>query len=128
MSIQIIEPCSVRIRKALAIRNMTQTELCTKAKISKSTLSEYLKGKYEPKQDKVYILAQALNVDPVWLWGYDVPMEKQDPPTDKKIPPTEQDLSEGEKLVLQLFRQIPEDRQPEALDLLRVALRMQQRP
>lgn len=128
MSIQTIEPCSVRIRKALSIRNMTQTELCVKAKISKSTLSEYLKGKYEPKQDKVYVLAQALNVDPVWLWGYDVPMEKSNTPTENKNPPTEENLSEGEKLVLELFRQIPEDRQPEALDLLRVALRMQQKP
>jgi transcriptional regulator with XRE-family HTH domain len=128
MNLEIIEPCSVRIRKALSIRNMTQTELCAKAKISKSSLSEWLSGKHEPKQDKTYILAQALNVDPVWLWGYDVPMEKQAQPEQKKIPLTEESLNEGEKLLLQLFRQIPEDRQPEALDLLRVALRMQKKP
>jgi transcriptional regulator with XRE-family HTH domain len=107
---------------------MTQTDLCSKAKISKSTLSEYLKGLYDPKQDKIFMLAQALNVDPVWLMGYDVPMEKKEQPDIKKIPPTEDHLSEGEKLVLELFRQIPEDRQPEALDLLRVALRMQKKP
>ena len=74
------------------------------------------------------MLAQALNVDPVWLWGYDVPMEKKDQPENKKIPLTEDQLSEGEKMLLKLFRQIPEDRQTEALDLLRVALRMQQKP
>lgn len=128
MNIKIIEPCSVRIKKALSIRNMTQTELCSKAKVSKSTLSEYLKGLYEPKQDKTFMLAQALNVDPVWLMGYDVPMEKTAQPEVKKIPPTEENLSEGEKLLLDLFRQIPEDRQTEALDLLRVALRMQKKP
>ena len=128
MGIETIEPCATRIRKALSIRNMTQTELCAKTKISKSSLSEYMSGKYVPRQDKIFIIAKALDVDPVWLWGYDVPMEKQAQPEQKKIPPTEENLSEGEKLVLQLFRQIPEDRQPEALDLLRVALRMQKKP
>lgn len=128
MNTKIIEPCSVRIKKALSIRNMTQTELCALAKISKSSLSEWLSGKHEPKQDKTFMLAQALNVDPVWLWGYDVPMEKKEQPENKKIPLTEDQLSEGEKLMLELFRRIPEDRQAEALDLLRVALRMQQKP
>ena len=125
MCVKISEPCAIRIKKALSIRNMTQTELCSRAKISKSSLSEYLSGKYEPKQDKIFILAQALNVDPVWLWGYDVPMEKQDPPEEKKIPLTEQELNEGERLLLELFRRIPEDRQQAALDLLRAALKLQ---
>ena len=128
MSVEITEPCSIRIRKALSVRNMTQSELCEKARISKSTLSEYLKGRYEPKQDKVFILAQALSVDPVWLMGYDVPMEKKEEPKTKKDSPNEQQLTEGEKLMLELFRRIPEDRQPEALELLRVALKMQQKP
>ena len=81
-----------------------------------------------PRQDKVFIIANALDVDPVWLWGYDVPMEKKAQPEEKKVPTTEEDLSDGEKLLLKLFRQIPVDRQPEALDLLRVALKMQQKP
>ena len=46
----------------------------------------------------------------------------------KKSSPHEPMLTEGEKMMLDLFRQIPVDRQPEALDLLRVALKMQQRP
>lgn len=128
MGIQTIEPCATRIKKALSVRKMTQTELCAKTKISKSSMSEYMSGKYVPRQDKVFIIAKALNVDPVWLWGYDVPMEQQDQPDVKKIPLTEAELNEGEKLLLQLFRQIPEDRQTEALDLLRVALRMQKKP
>ena len=129
MDFGITESCAIRLRKALSIRNMTQAELCSKAKISKSTLSEYLSGRYEPKQDRVFILAQALNVDPVWLMGYDVPMEKKEEPKTKKDSPSEpQQLTEGEKLMLELFRRIPEDRQPEALELLRVALKMQQKP
>ena len=46
---------------------------------------------------------------------------------EKKDSPSELQLTEGEKMVLELFRKIPEDRQPEALDLLRVALKMQQK-
>lgn len=107
-----VEPCAARIRKALSIRNMTQTELCTRAKISKSSLSEYLKGKHEPGQDKIFILAQALNVDPVWLWGYDVPMETQ-----KESSPNELSLTEGEKMMLGIFRLIPKEQQRAFLEM-----------
>lgn len=117
------EKCSARLAKALAIRGMKQSELCEKTKIPKSAISQYLSGLFEPKQDRLHIIAQALAVDPVWLMGFDVPMEKG-----KENSPSEPTLTEGEELMLELFRQIPEDRQPEALDLLRVALKMQQRP
>ena len=108
-----IELCSTRIKKALSIRNMTQTELCAKANISKSSLSEYLKGKHEPGNDKVFILAKALGVDPVWLWGYDVPMEsKADQPAEKKSSPDELQLTEGEKAFIRLLRRLPATEQP----------------
>ena len=128
MDIGPIEKCATRIAKALSIRGMRQADLCEKTKIPKSAISQYVSGAFEPKQDRIYLISQALNVDPVWLMGYDVPMEKQTQPEQKEIPLTEESLNEGEKLLLQLFRQIPEDRQPEALDLLRVALRMQKKP
>ena len=116
-----IESCSQRIAKALSIRGIKQSELCTLAKIPKSSLSLYLSGAYEPRQDRLYEMAQVLDVDPVWLMGFDVPMER------KNISPDKVELTEGEKLVLELFRKIPEDRQPEALELLRVALKMQKK-
>ena len=47
---------------------------------------------------------------------------------DEENTPSEPELTEGEKLMLDLFRQIPVDRQSEALELLRVALKMQQKP
>ena len=109
MSLKIIEPCSVRIKKALSLRRMTQTELCSRTKISKSSLSEYTNGKHIPNQEKVFILAKALDVDPVWLWGYDVSMETKDPPTENKSSPTESQLSEGDREMLEVFRLIPEE-------------------
>ena len=117
-----IESCGQRIAKALDINGMKQTELCKLAKVPKSSLSLYLSGAYEPKQNRIYDMARVLNVSEAWLMGYDVPMERE-----KKISPNELPLTEGEKMVLELFRKIPEDRQAEALDLLRVALRMQKK-
>ena len=115
--------CSERIATALAIRNMKQSELCDRTKIPKSAISQYISGAFEPKQDRIYLIARALDVSEAWLMGYDVPMER-----DKKISPKEPTLTEGEEMVLELFRKIPEDRQAEALELLRVALRMQKKP
>ena len=114
------EKCSERLAKALAIRGMKQYELCEKTKIPKSAISQYLSGLFEPKQDRLHIIAQALDVDPVWLMGFDVPMEKGN-----KSSPSEPELTEGEKLMLELFRRIPEDKQTAALEMLRAALKMQ---
>ena len=117
-----VEACGQRIAKALKIRNMKQTDLCKYAKVPKSSLSLYLSGAYEPKQNRIYDMAKALGVNEAWLMGYDVPMEREE-----KNLPQEPKLTEGEKMVLELFRSIPEERQPEALELLRVALKMQKK-
>ena len=113
-----IESCANRIRKALSIRNMTQSELCRRTKIATSAMSEYLKGLYEPKQDKIYIMSQALNVDPVWLQGFDVPMEADD----KKISSDELVLTEGEKALIKLLRRVPVQEQPIVIEKILSAL------
>ena len=115
------EACSKRISKALSLRNMKQTDLCNITGIPKSAMSQYINGAFEPKQDRIFLIADALEVNEAWLMGFDVPMEKEIQSPDK------QELTEGEKLVLELFRKIPEDRQPEALELLQVALKMQKK-
>ena len=113
-----VESCAVRIKKALSIRNMKQSELCEKTKISKSVLSEYISGVYEPKQDRIFLLSQALNVDPVWLMGFDVPMEKED----KKISSDELQLTEGEKALIRLLRRVPAEEQPIVIEKILSAL------
>ncbi len=112
-----VDSIANRLATALSIRRIKQAELCAKAKIPKSSLSQYLKGDYEPKQDRIYFIAQVLSVSEAWLMGYDVPMERQDPK--KKQSPEEIKLSEGEQLLLELFRKIPEDRQEFFLDMVR---------
>ena len=110
-----IETCGQRISKALSLRGMKQAELCTLAKVPKGSLSLYINGAYEPKQDRLYDMAKVLDVDPVWLMGYDVPMEREEKNTPEKL-----QLSEGEEMLLNLFRQIPEEQQQVFLDMGRV--------
>lgn len=66
-----------RIKKALSLRDMKQSELVAMTKISKSSISTYVSGTYEPKQRNIYKIAKALNVNEAWLMGYDVPMERE---------------------------------------------------
>lgn len=70
------ESFSKRLKEAMKIRNINQAELSQKSGISKSSLSEYLKGKYEAKQTGLFNLAKALDVNEVWLMGEDVPMDR----------------------------------------------------
>ena len=67
--------CSGRLALALSLRGMKQSELCARTGIPKSAVSQYISGEFKPKQDRVFLIAQALNVDEAWLMGYDVPME-----------------------------------------------------
>lgn len=78
-----------RLRAGLDVRQMTQAELSQRSKISKSSISHYLKGDWEGKQDAVYSLAQVLDVSEAWLMGYDVPMEaeRSTPAKQPTIPP-----------------------------------------
>ena len=53
-------------------------ELVEVTGISKSAISQYLSGAFVPKQKNTYKLADALNVDPAWLMGREVNMEKKE--------------------------------------------------
>lgn len=69
---------SARIKEALEIRGMKQSELVKKTGIPKGSISQYISGHVEPKQDRIYLIAKALNVREAWLIGYDVPMDRTD--------------------------------------------------
>lgn len=71
---------AARLSRALDARNMKAADLSKKTKVSEGTISCYINGKYEAKQNRVRTFAEALNVNPAWLMGYDVPMENEAPP------------------------------------------------
>ena len=66
-----------RLKEALDIRKMSQADLVRKTGINKGAISSYLKGRYEPKQSNIYLIAKALDVDEGWIIGFDVPMERK---------------------------------------------------
>lgn len=68
---------NMRLKKAMNIRAITQSELCEKTGIPKSAMSQYISGNFKPKQNRTHSLAKALDVNEAWLMGYDVPMERQ---------------------------------------------------
>lgn len=65
-----------RIKKAMDLQNVKQVDLVNITGIQKSSLSQYISGKVVPKQNNVYLLAKALNVNEAWLMGYDVSIER----------------------------------------------------
>ena len=95
------EMCGERIKTALYIRRMKQCDLCKLANVPKSSLSLYLSGAYEPKQDRIYSMAKALNVSEAWLMGYDVPMETNSP--------NESKLTEEEIKWLEFYHSVSEE-------------------
>ena len=122
---------SDRLKEIMHIREMKQADLARATGLAKGGISNYITGRYEPKSDVISKLAKALNCSEMWLWGYDVPMERQ-----KTLSPED----EGEKLWMELynrlsdetkavcinmmesFDKIPTDKQRFVLEMIRVAL------
>ena len=64
----MIETFHTRFKKVLDESGITQTELSKLTGIRASSISDYYNGKYTPKQDKVTLIANVLNVSPSWLY------------------------------------------------------------
>lgn len=77
-----------RMKEAMLIRNITQADLIKSTGITKSSISSYINGKYEPKHDNIYKIAKALNVSESWLMGFDVPMERLSAAPSSYVPET----------------------------------------
>lgn len=88
---------AARLKVALNIRNLNQSDLCKQTGIKKSAMSQYLKGGFEPKHDRLQKIATALAVSEIWLKGYDVPME-----------PSSEAFTAHEKKVIFAYRDQPQ--------------------
>ena len=120
METKRIDSFKNRMSTALTLRGMKQVELSRLTAIDSGTINNYLSGKYEPKQNRLEKIALALDVDPVWLMGFDVPMERE------KKAPEKLELSEGEEMLLELFRRVPDESQAMVLDLVKAVLKQHQ--
>lgn len=104
-----------RIGEALKARQMRPSALCKVAKIPQSSLSLYLSGAYEPKQDRVYAMASALNVDVAWLLGYDVQMGTFAANIKEENETVSEELTTKERQLLELFRLLTDEEQEHVL-------------
>lgn len=112
-----------RIKALRQEKGLTLEQVADVVGVGRSTVRKWETGMIaNMRRDKIADLAKALGTTPAYLMGWD------EDATKNESSPSEPQLTEGEKLMLELFRMIPEDRQSEALELLRVALKMQQRP
>lgn len=81
-----ISNTSERLKRLLRERNLRQSDVVALAApiarkyndtLTKCNLSFYVTGRGVPAQNKLAILAEALDVSEAWLMGYDVPMSRE---------------------------------------------------
>jgi len=65
-----------RLQYAMSYNNLRATDLCEKTATPKSAMSAYLSGKQEPRPERLFAIAKALDVSEAWLKGYDVEMAR----------------------------------------------------
>lgn len=109
---------SSRLQEIMANQHIKQADLARMTGISRGAVSNYVLGRYEPKSDIINKFATALNCSEMWLWGYDVPMKREE-----STQTTSQELTDGEKQLLELFRRVPENQQQMVLQMINAALK-----
>ena len=67
---------SERLKEAMSLRKMKQVDIMRSTGLDRGSVSHYVSGNYEPKNEAIFKMAKALDVNEMWLWGYDVPMER----------------------------------------------------
>lgn len=65
---------SERLEELMRELDIKATDICKATGIAKSSMSMYMSGERQMRQDKIAVIAETYNVDPAWLMGYDVPM------------------------------------------------------
>jgi transcriptional regulator with XRE-family HTH domain len=105
---------SERIKALVERSDLSYQEIEKLTGIKKSSLQRYASGATTKiPLDVIEKLSVAFNVSQEYLMGWD---------DEKKSPSKEPKLTEGEEMLLDLFRRVPEDKQELALQMIRAAL------
>jgi transcriptional regulator with XRE-family HTH domain len=104
---------ALNLKKYMELNDKSRNDISEALGISYFTVTDWVKGKKYPRMDKVEMLANYFGI------------QKSDLIEDKteKSPPKEPKLSEGERMLLDLFRQVPEDKQELVLQMISLALK-----
>ncbi|MBR4260628.1 MAG: DUF739 family protein [Clostridia bacterium] len=80
------ESISTRLKQLMSECDLRQVDILKKAQpyckkyninLGRNDISQYISGRVEPSQQKLSLLAEALNVSEIWLMGYDVPRNEE---------------------------------------------------
>ena len=63
-----------RLQLAMSNANINAQELSNRSGVAKASISQYVNGSHKPSNISSGKLANILDVDPLWLMGFDVPM------------------------------------------------------
>lgn len=108
-----------RIKTLRLSKGLTLEQVGDAVGVGKSTVRKWETGMIaNMKRDKIAALANVLGTTPAYLMGW-----KED---EQKSSPTEPQLSEGEKVLLDLFNRVPKDQQQLVLQMIRAALGSQE--
>lgn len=113
--IEMISTFKDRLNECLELRGMNGRDLAKRANLSEPTISQYRSGYAKPKEDRLALIASVLDVNPVWLMGLNVPMN---------IEPKNADLTQDEKELIRMFRNISDDQKVMIMGALRTAYEM----
>lgn len=89
----------------------SQKELAEMVGVAYSTFNDWVKGKKYPRIDKIELLANFFRI------------QKSDLIEEKTSTLNVVSVTEGERLLLDLFNQVPEESQQMVLEMIRIALK-----
>ena len=108
------EDMARKIKRLRQAKGLTLEQVATVVGVGKSTVRKWETGMIaNMKRDKIADLAKALDTTPAYLMGWEDGSQDQQAPGEPK-------LTEGERILLALFRQIPEEQQQVFLEMGRV--------
>ena len=90
-----------------------QKEVAEVVGVAPSTFNEWMKAKKYPRIDKIEMLANYFGI---------LKSDLIEEVTENGYSPSEPQLTEGEKMLLDLFNRVPEDQQQLVLQMIRAAL------
>ncbi len=108
-----------RLKEYRDMYGYTLEYLSERTGVPAQTLNRYELTQRVPKIDAAVMISESLGVNPLWMQGYDAPMKKEETPGQLQ-------LTEGEKAILALFRQVPVEHQNMVVEMIRVALKQKE--
>ena len=101
----------------------SQQELVDRSGINKGSLSQYLKGRNSPSNLNAKKIADAFDINPAWVMGFDVPMRNADDEPDEDVDQFRQRMRDQYGVLFDMYDGAsPEDRK-KIEDMVKIIVR-----